>query len=130
MQFTTFALTALLSLAEAQKVHVVNVGSRNNSLVYSPDKLTAPVGDMIQFQFVSGNHTVTQSTFDAPCQPVAMNSANVTGVYSGFQPVSASAAMGMVPTYTVMVRNTNPMWFYCSQGKHCQSGMVMVVNEK
>merc|ERR1719262_1786199 len=81
---------------------------------------------MVQFQFAPNNHTVTQSTFDAPCQPIAANS-NVTGIYSGFMPVSASSTT--TPTYTVMVKNTTPMWLYCSQGKHCQNGMTMVINE-
>ncbi|RDW74960.1 hypothetical protein BP6252_06102 [Coleophoma cylindrospora] len=133
MQFTTFALAALsLGLASAKSaasnvtVHVVKVGSSNGTLKYSPDNLTAAVGDMVQFQFAPANHTVTQSTFDQPCQPVAMNS-NVTGIFSGFMPVSASATTA--PTYTIMVNNTTPMWLYCSQGKHCQAGMVMVINE-
>ncbi|KAH8668043.1 Cupredoxin [Tricladium varicosporioides] len=106
-------------------VHVVKVGSANGSLVFAPNEVKAAVGDMVQFQFAPNNHTVTQSTFDAPCQPISMNS-NVTGIYSGFMPVSASATT--TPTYTIMVNNTTPMWLYCSQGKHCQNGMVMVIN--
>jgi hypothetical protein len=31
-------------------------------------------------------------------------------------------------TFTVTVNNTTPLWFYCAQGKHCQTGMSMVVN--
>ena len=33
-----------------------------------------------------------------------------------------------MPTFTIKVKNTKPIWFYCSQGKHCQSGMVGVIN--
>jgi uncharacterized membrane protein len=29
---------------------------------------------------------------------------------------------------TVTINNTNALWFYCAQGKHCQAGMVMAVN--
>jgi plastocyanin len=108
-------------------VHVVQVGAANGSLAFFPDNISAAVGDMIQFQFAPNNHTVTQSTFDAPCQPIALHS-NVTGIYSGFMPVTASSTT--TPTYTVLVNSTTPMWLYCSQGKHCQSGMTMVVNEK
>jgi hypothetical protein len=82
----------------------------------------------VQFQFHAGNHTVTQSTYDAPCQPIAQHS-NVTGFHSGFLPVAASAAQGMIPTYTIQINNTNPLWLYCAQGKHCANGMVMVINE-
>lgn len=90
--------------------------------------MTADVGDMVQFQFAAGNHTVTQSTFDAPCQPIAMNNASVTGVYSGFVPVAKEDAM--TAAYTITINSTTPLWMYCSQGKHCQNGMVMVINEK
>ncbi|KAI1855195.1 hypothetical protein JX266_000060 [Neoarthrinium moseri] len=128
MQFSTVALSALLGLASAQTVHVVSVATANNSLIFTPDNIKAPAGDMIQFQFRAGNHSVAQSTFDAPCSPISQHT-NQTGVFSGFQPVAASQAMGMVPTWTIMVQNTNPMWFYCATGKHCQAGMVMVVNE-
>ncbi|KAG4413152.1 hypothetical protein IFR04_013729 [Cadophora malorum] len=130
MQFTSFVLSALSigsALAQAGvTVHVVRVGSMNGSLAFYPNNIKAAVGDMVQFQFAPNNHTVTQSTFDAPCQPIAANS-NVTGIYSGFMPVSASSTT--TPTYTVMVKNTTPMWLYCSQGKHCQNGMTMVINE-
>lgn len=128
MQFTTFALSALSigsALADIT-VHVVKVGNANGTLAYSPNNVVAAVGDMVQFQFAPANHTVTQSTFDNPCQPIAMHS-NVTGVYSGFMPVAATAQM--TPTYTIMINNTTPMWLYCSQGKHCQNGMTMVINE-
>ncbi|KAK4121851.1 hypothetical protein N657DRAFT_576970 [Parathielavia appendiculata] len=127
MQLTTLVLTALTSLASAQKTWVVTV-ARNGSLTYSPDKLVAQPGEFVQFQFLAGNHTVTQSTFDKPCQPISLNS-NVTGFHSGFLPAAASASMGMVPTYTIQINNTNPLWLYCAQGRHCQQGMVMVINE-
>lgn len=63
-----------------------------------------------------------------------MNS-NVTGLHSGFMPAAAGKENGggdgdSVPVYTVVVKNKNPMWLYCAQGKHCQGGMVMVVNEE
>jgi len=128
MQFTTLALSALSigsALADI-KVHVVKVGNANATLVYSPNNIVAAVGDMVQFQFAPANHTVTQSTFAAPCQPIGSTS-NVTGVFSGFMPVSASDSM--TPTYTIMINSTTPMWLYCSQGKHCQNGMSMVINE-
>ncbi|KAG7294497.1 hypothetical protein NEMBOFW57_004572 [Staphylotrichum longicolle] len=127
MQFTTLVLAALTSLASAQRTWVVTV-AQNGSLTYSPNKLVAQPGEFVQFQFHAGNHTVTQSTFDQPCQPVSMHS-NATGFHSGFLPAAASASMGMIPTYTIQINNTNPLWLYCAQGKHCENGMVMVINE-
>lgn len=129
MQFTTAALAFLASFASAQKVQVVTVSSANNSLIYSPDNIKAAAGDMVQFQFVAGNHTVTQSTFDQPCKPINSIMSNVTGFHSGYMPVAASQATGMIPTYTIQINNTTPLWVYCAQGRHCESGMVMVINE-
>ncbi len=111
----------------AQKTWVVTV-AQNGSLTYSPNKLVAQAGEFVQFQFHAGNHTVTQSTFDQPCQPIAQHS-NLTGFHSGFLPAAASAAQGMFPTYTIQINASTPLWLYCAQGKHCESGMVMVINE-
>ncbi|KAI4141152.1 MAG: hypothetical protein LQ340_007711 [Diploschistes diacapsis] len=108
-------------------VHVVTVSnSTGKKLMFSPDNVQAAAGDMVQFQFAGGNHTVTQSTFANPCVPIQNIMSNTTGFFSGFQFVQpGSTAM---PTYTLMVNNTSPIWFYCSQGKHCQSGMVGAIN--
>lgn len=128
MQFTTLAFSALSigSAIAATAVHVVKVGNSNGTLAYSPNSIKAAVGDMVQFQFAPNNHTVTQSTFDQPCQPIALHS-NITGIYSGFMPVKATATE--TPTYTIQINSTTPMWIYCSQGKHCQAGMNLVINE-
>ncbi|OTB04185.1 hypothetical protein M426DRAFT_58999 [Hypoxylon sp. CI-4A] len=130
MHFTTAALLTLLGSVSAQKVHVVSVGSTNGTKAFFPDNLKADVGDMIQFQFRGGNHSVAQSNFDNPCTPINEHVSNQTGIFSGYQPVAAGASAGTIPTYTVMVSAKAPLWFYCSQAKHCQGGMVVVVNEK
>jgi len=127
MQFTTLTLSALsIGSALAQNVHVVTVGGTNGTKEFSPNNVVAAVGDLIQFQYNGANHTVTQSSFDLPCQPIAQT-ANVSGVFSGFMPVAESDTMR--PAFTIPVTSTTPMWLYCSQATHCQAGMVMVVNE-
>jgi len=126
MQFATLALAALASVASAQRVTVVRV-AQNGSLTYTPNDIRVNVGEMVQFQFAAGNHTVTQSTFDQPCQPISMHS-NVTGFHSGFVPAAASAAQNQMSIFTINVTSTNPMWIYCAQGRHCENGMVMVIN--
>lgn len=100
-------------------VHVVKVGGANGTIAFAPNDIKAAVGDMIQFQFAPNNHSVVQSTFDAPCQASG-------STFSGYMPVAANAVT--TPTYTIMVNDTKPLWFYCSQAKHCQNGMSMVVN--
>ncbi|GKT56744.1 extracellular serine-rich protein [Colletotrichum tofieldiae] len=129
MHISAMVVSALAAVAQAVDVQVVSVASTNNTLKFFPDKISAPVGSMVQFQFRGGNHSVVQSTFDNPCIPISNVNASAKGVYSGYQPVAASAAMGQIPVFTVMVSSTAPMWLYCSQAKHCQNGMVMVINE-
>lgn len=119
---------------EALDVQVVSVG-RNSAtnatgLKFWPEKITAEPGTMVQFQFWAGNHTVTQSTFDDPCIPIGNVNSSVQGIYSGYMPVEASMAMGMIPTYTIEIKDKKPLWLYCSKAKHCQGGMSMVINEK
>ncbi|RKF62078.1 putative GPI-anchored cupredoxin [Erysiphe neolycopersici] len=108
------------------KVHVVRVGA-NKATTFEPNKITAQVGEMVQFQFADGNHTVAQSTFDQPCVPISMVDPKISGFYSGYMPTSA--ASDMLPTYTIMISNMKPVWIYCSQGRHCEKGMQMVINE-
>ncbi|KAI1438607.1 hypothetical protein GGR50DRAFT_691143 [Xylaria sp. CBS 124048] len=125
---TSAIATALMGLASAQTVHVVTVSSANGlANAYTPNNLVASVGDLVQFQFLDSNHSVTQSNFDNPCVPIAQEVTNETGIFSGFMPVQAGAAT--IPTYTVQVTSTTPLWLYCAQVGHCQAGMVMVINE-
>jgi plastocyanin len=135
MHFLNSIVATLLlaggALAQASSatvnVHVVTVSnSTGKELKFSPNNIKAAVGDMVQFQFMGGNHTVTQSNFANPCVPIHSVMSNVTGFFSGFQPVPAGASS--IPTYTIMVSNASPIWFYCSQGKHCQNGMVGAIN--
>lgn len=32
------------------------------------------------------------------------------------------------PTYEIVINNTKPIWFYCSQANHCVNGMVGAIN--
>lgn len=118
----------------AVNVQVVSVGRNpvNNAtgLKFWPENIKAEVGSMVQFQFLAGNHTVTQSNFDDPCKPLHEVNPSVQGIFSSFMPVMASAEKGELPVFTVMINDTKPMWFYCSQGPHCEKGMSMVINEK
>jgi len=133
--YAALAVAALASFAAAQdvKTHVVNVGrtpapNGGVGLTFEPDTVQAAVGDHVQFQFWVGNHSVVQSTFDNPCQPLpATAGANGTaGFSSGFMPVSNTSAT--MPTFDITVTANTPIWFYCSQGRHCQNGMSGVIN--
>ncbi|OCK80794.1 Cupredoxin [Lepidopterella palustris CBS 459.81] len=110
------ASSSLLGLALAA-THNVMVGM--SGLTFMPNNTAAAAGDMVTFHFYPAKHSVVQATFAAPCEPSA------GGFYSGFVPTSSGESM---TTFTIMVNDTKPIWFYCSQGTHCQSGMVGAIN--
>jgi plastocyanin len=115
---------ALLPFISATVIDV-QVGA-GGILAYSPEAIAAKVGDQVVFHFHAKNHTVTQSSFAAPCGK------KDGGVFSGFQPVPANQTDNL-PTFTVTVNDTNPIWVYCSQGantpaSHCGAGMVFAIN--
>ena len=58
--------------------HSVTVGGPQG-LSFSPQQLSAAIGDTVIFTFLSQNHTATQSAFDTPCQALA------GGMDSGYQ---------------------------------------------
>lgn len=90
MKLITFALSALIPAAvlATYTVHQVNVGA-NGKLEYEPDYVNAHPGDVVRFNLLvflysairlslthpyssfPKNHTVTQSSFDNPCVPLA-----------------------------------------------------------
>ncbi|GLB43082.1 putative extracellular serine-rich protein [Lyophyllum shimeji] len=48
----------------------VSVGA-SGKFAFDPQFVTAQPGDMVNFMFHPKNHTVTQSSFDQPCVPLA-----------------------------------------------------------
>ncbi|KAH7065845.1 Cupredoxin [Paraphoma chrysanthemicola] len=116
-----FAATALVGSAIAAN-HVVVVSNKTAGLTFKPDSLEAAQGDTVTFKFWPKNHSVAQSTFAQPCQP--MNN----GFWSGYVPTTSTESLANW-TFTYEVTNASaPVWFYCTQGRHCQGGMVGVIN--
>lgn len=70
----------------------------------------AEIGDMVEFQFMSMNHTVTQSTFPLPCVKMEL------GKDSGFKP-NPKDAMSPPPSWTFQVMTKSPI---CKLAKHCR----------
>jgi plastocyanin len=109
--FTLLPATALTAILD------VDVGE--NGLVFSPDTLTAATGDTVVFYFYPGAHSVAQSTFASPCQPLS------GGIWSGvFSPTNGEDSN----VFEVTIANTDPIWIYCAQVGHCNAGMAMVIN--
>lgn len=98
----------------------VDVGL-NGTLTYYPNNIVEPPNTVVEFKFNPRNHTVTESSFDKPCQPIK------DGISSGF---IATTQVPAVASFEVVVKDTKPLWFYCGQvnGNHCQSGMVGAIN--
>lgn len=51
----------------ATTTHSIQVGP-SGKLIYSPSNISASIGDTVEFFFNPKNHTVTQSSFAAPCE--------------------------------------------------------------
>ncbi|EKM55066.1 uncharacterized protein PHACADRAFT_183911 [Phanerochaete carnosa HHB-10118-sp] len=130
MRFSTiFAAALSVGVVYAETINVM-VGA-NSTLTFTPSEVTAQDGDVIAFTFLTKNHTVTQSSFAAPCTNLSTDS-----VDSGFQFVAAGATT--FPQFSFNVTNTSaPLWFYCRQTgiadvqrrhSHCGMGMVFAVN--
>ncbi|KAM0204039.1 hypothetical protein ACHAPQ_006852 [Fusarium lateritium] len=109
-------------MGRANRIIPVVVGGPQDTFV--PNMIRAAAGDVIQFQFSSGNHTVTQSAEDSPCQPLQATQSGV--IHSGHIPFEAGQLT--VGTFSVPLSNTEPIYLYCATGPHCQTGQVMAIN--
>ncbi|KAK6507921.1 hypothetical protein TWF481_006342 [Arthrobotrys musiformis] len=108
-------------VAPAGATHSVVVG--RGGLRFDPENIVAEPGDIVEFHFLPRNHSVAQSNFANPCQPISD-----TAFFSGFVPTNYGQNENV---FQITVEDRNPIWFYCSQttGNHCQSGMSGVINQ-
>ena len=75
--FTAFMLAAYMyPIPAAAKTIRISLGS----VVFTPDTVTAAVGDVLEFSFFPVNNSATMSDFDNPCTPAK----DATGFHSGF----------------------------------------------
>lgn len=95
-------------------------------LKFDPANVVAEVGDVVQFTFLPKNHSVTQSSFGAPCQPLA----NGAGFFSGFKFATQDGRLAP-DVFQLVVKDAAPIWYYCAQpnGQHCTNGMSGVINQ-
>lgn len=117
MHYFNFVIL-LLPAATFAAQHTVEVGD-DGKFIYNPDTVQAAVGDTVVFEFYPGGHSVAQSTFDNPCQPAA------NGIWSGFFNPSSGTDSNV---FEITINDMNPIWIYCAQIGHCNSGMAMVIN--
>ncbi|KAF8253938.1 hypothetical protein K440DRAFT_618470 [Wilcoxina mikolae CBS 423.85] len=105
----------------AAVTHKVTVGG-SAGLVYTPEFVSAAPGDTVMFDFLSRNHTVTQSTLDLPCL------FKTGGQKSGFR-FNPDSIPGK-ETFSIVVPDSEPKWYFCAQANHCAQGMVFAINPK
>lgn len=86
-------LTTLL-IAAAPQIHASTTSSGRHIPIllrpldsspggFDPPIVSASPGDVLEFHFLKGNHSVALGDWDAPCNP-----AKSGGFFSGFQPVA------------------------------------------
>ncbi|KAH0394408.1 hypothetical protein KCU89_g11394, partial [Aureobasidium melanogenum] len=114
--YTLQIVSSLLGSAYAAS-HSIDVGE--GGLVFSPNSTTAAVGDTVTFHFYPRAHGVARSSYPSPCAAID------NGFNSGFVQVASGES---ATTFTITINNTDPIWYYCPQGDHCQAGMVGVIN--
>ncbi|CAL3966148.1 unnamed protein product [Diplocarpon coronariae] len=88
---------------------------------FVPNSVSAEVGDIVLFQFTSGNHSVTESTFDHPCVRLP------DGYDSGYMP-NPNNAVVPTPEYSINISQNSSRWFYSKQSGECGSGMIFALN--
>ncbi|KAK6981156.1 Cupredoxin [Favolaschia claudopus] len=105
--------------------HAVTVGA-NNGLTFTPNTITAAVGDTVTFTVVSRNHSVTSTNFSGAVCPPPRGGVGPNGFDSGF----LSDLDGSMPKFVYTVRDTNPHFGACMQaaGAHCRAGMTFAIN--
>jgi plastocyanin len=115
----SYALLSLGALARLAQAATFDIDAGEHGFSYEPQSISPKVGDTVNVHFYPGPHDFTQSSFDAPCQPLA------GGISSGTVPSNSGQASMM---FTFNVTTTDTMWFYCGTPGHCSAGMSMVFN--
>jgi len=75
LQLLTLASTALAAS------HRIDVGK--SGLTFTPDSVTAAVGDTLEFHFVGGTHDAVTNDYGTPCTPSATGERFSSGVQAG-----------------------------------------------
>ncbi|TVY78356.1 putative GPI-anchored cupredoxin, partial [Lachnellula suecica] len=119
MYSSVFTLLSFGLAAVGAKNIDIRVG-QNGTIKFVPDSMMADVGDTLRYHFYNGSgpHSVVSGSLANPCMP------EIGSLFSDYIEGDATGDM----TYEVNITSTTPIWFYCSLKKHCQGGMVGVVN--
>ncbi|KAJ5337157.1 uncharacterized protein N7506_005179 [Penicillium brevicompactum] len=107
--------------------HTFQVGPKSDPHQYVPTNITANVGDIVVFEFYPTNHSVVKADYLAPCVPASGN-IFYSGAFDDFNEQHGQL-VGPAPTWSIVVNNTEPTFFYCTAIDSClKNGMVGVIN--
>jgi plastocyanin len=131
MKFSVASAVAVIApaLVSAANITVIVGASQNGTvgLRFDPQQVIAQKGDVVNFEFRGGNHTVTQSSFANPCAWQFNTVTNKNGFNSGFLPFVNTS--GSISVYSLEINDpSTPIWFFCGRVPHCKSGMYGAIN--
>ncbi|TCD60217.1 hypothetical protein EIP91_010539 [Steccherinum ochraceum] len=117
--FQFIALLSALPIALAQTVSTSQTTVQvapGGKFVYGTDTLNIDNGGNVVFTFPGGAipHSVTQSSFEAPCTPLS----------GGFDSGLTSGTSFQI----TITDKTKPIYYFCKATGHCGEGMVGVIN--
>jgi plastocyanin len=95
--------------------HTVIVAPTQGVLRFVPFAVNASVGDTVMFMWGANNHTVTKSSQLELCNKTS-------------DAPFASGEQNKPFTFTQVVNDTNPTFFYCGTPTHCEKGMFGIIN--
>lgn len=122
---TTSSAAAVVPSAPPDTPGFVNIDvAFQETFTFHPSNVSASNGTVVTFFFPNNGlqHSVTQSSFENPCTPLAANatSGEPAGFNSGFQ---ADAQ------FSITITNDQiPIFFHCAMPLHCGMGMVGSIN--
>ncbi|KIW05245.1 uncharacterized protein PV09_03781 [Verruconis gallopava] len=90
-------------------------------MAFTPETVTAEIGDTIRFTFLGNNHSVMQTSMEAPCQAVA------NGFNSGLQP-NPNNDLATAPTVDLEVKGPETLYMSTLSTESCGAGMVLTIN--
>lgn len=107
-------------------IQTVLVGA-DNTLTFNPPVIQVARGSRVHFDFVSGNHTLTETTLDNPCKKL-----QGTDVDTDFNNVNFEQVPNLHP-FDYTFASDQARFFYSKQGAgspecECGKGMVFAVN--
>ncbi|KAH8427114.1 uncharacterized protein LDX57_004831 [Aspergillus melleus] len=111
----------------ASPIQTVIVGGPNNDGGFSPPILSVGQGSRVHFDFLAVNHTLTETTFDHPCQK--KDGALIDTDFNNANPDNIPNLHPFDYTFA----SDEARYFYCKQDagtpdSHCGHGEVFAVN--